>query len=497
MRAGRLWAIFWSVAGAVSVRVKIMGIVLGLVLLLGLGVTLQVRLSMNAMLGDELAKRGISLTRDLAARSADLILTNNTFVLYELLRDTLENNPDVRYAFILDASGNVLLHTFGTGLPVGLAESNAVGPKERYHLEVLDTEEGLIRDIAVPILDGRAGTARVGMSDRRLQGMLAATTRQLLIATALVSLMGVVAAYLLTLVLTRPIQELVEVTKAVVRGDWGRQSSVWARDEIGHLSLAFNAMTQHLALFNQQILQSNKELAALNEELQRKEELRRQLLSKVINAQEEERKRIARELHDETSQSIASLMVGLKIIEGATRLDEVKDKTAELRSTASRVLEGVHDLALELRPSVLDDLGLVEALKRYVKEYSRKHGIEIDFHSSGLEGVALPPEMETSLYRIIQEALTNVARHAQAATASVLLEQREDAMVAIIEDDGKGFNVKRVMGSRSKERKLGLFGMQERASLIGGKLTIESQPGLGTTVFVEVPLDGIGGGVDG
>lgn len=218
--------------------------------------------------------------------------------------------------------------------------------------------------------------------------------------------------------------------------------------------------------------------------------MRTRLLQKVISAQEEERKRIARELHDETSQSLTSLMVGLKIVQSASNMEEVGERTAELRSLIEKTLEGVHDLALELRPSILDDLGLVAAVRKHMRDYSRKSDIRMDLHTRGLENRRLPPEIETALYRIVQEGLSNVVKHASAEKVDVVLEHRGSSVVAKIEDDGRGFNVDQVMNSRKEERRLGLFGMYERASLVGGALTLKSRPGHGTTVFIEIPLDG-------
>ena len=147
----------------------------------------------------------------------------------------------------------------------------------------------------------------------------------------------------------------------------------------------------------------------------------------------------------------------------------------------------MHHLATELRPSLLDDLGLDAAIQRYTKEYSAKMKINVDLHVSGLSGQRLPSEVEVAVYRIIQEALTNIAKYAEASNVSVVLRYRDSLLMAIIEDDGKGFDVNSVMASEAESR-LGLFGMYERASLIGGKLTIESQPAAGTTVFLKIPL---------
>jgi signal transduction histidine kinase len=228
------------------------------------------------------------------------------------------------------------------------------------------------------------------------------------------------------------------------------------------------------------------ENAALYEELQQRESLRGQLLEKVIIVQEEERKRISRELHDETGQALTSLMVGLKVLQGTTSLQEVQEKTSQLRAVAAQTLDGVHRLALELRPSVLDDLGLVAAMQRHARDWGKNFGLSVDFQATGLDR-RLSPQVETTAYRIVQEALTNVARHADAQNVSVLLEYRGDSVVCIVEDDGRGFDVRKVLEAKGM-RRLGLYGMQERISLVGGKLTVESTAGLGTTVFVEIPL---------
>ncbi|WP_258358676.1 HAMP domain-containing protein [Moorella sulfitireducens] len=270
MRNQRFWRLFQAVSDATSVRVKIMGIVLGLVILLGISLTVQMRFSLRAALGEQLEKRGVSIAGDIAARSLDLVLTNNVYALHQLLIDTLKNNEDARYAFIVDPGGNLLAHTFGEGFPRDLLEANSVSGGEKFKIETLDTDEGLIHDIAVPIFDGRAGIARVGMAEHSVKKALASTTWKMLLVTYLVSLLGIAAAYFLTRVLTKPILELVKVAGAVARGDLNQKARVWARDEIGRLSMAFNTMTENLASlynekeeFNRQLLRRNQELTTI------------------------------------------------------------------------------------------------------------------------------------------------------------------------------------------------------------------------------------------
>jgi signal transduction histidine kinase len=630
----------------VSVRVKIMGIVLGLVLLLGVGVVIQVQRISRATLSLELDERAVSIARDVAALATDLILIEDFVSLRDRVLDSLTTNKDVRYIFVLDGRGNILAHTFGHFLPPDLQVANSGREYPGgFRIRTLASEEGFLRDVAVPIFGGRAGVVRVGMLEERLERILSGTTKRLLLLIAAVSLFGVVVAYLPTIILTKPLLELRNVAEAVGRGDFRTKARARFGDEIGQLTATFNAMVDSLETFRREITQRNEELVTLNliaaavsqslelqkvledaldkvletmklshgeillfdaefgsivpriyrgvssqfalaiqafsvgegipgrvaqleepvlieddlsydpcflrrslaateglrsmisvplrsknkvvgvldlfspnvlslmpeqlrllvaigdqigvavenarllEELKAKERMRLQLLEKVITAQEDERKRVARELHDETSQALTSLIVGMKVLESVADMPEVKEKAAELRALGGEILRDVHDLAFQLRPSVLDHLGMVAAVQRLSEDYAQKVGLHIDLEVFGFEGRRLPPATETTFYRLVQEALTNVAKHAEAKNVSVILKHEGPSVQAIVEDDGKGFNVAEVMGYAAKEKKLGLYGMEERAALVGGKLTIESTLGKGTTVFVDIPLE--------
>jgi signal transduction histidine kinase len=629
-----------------------MGIVVVIILIFCFGITYQVRNNMTATLYVQLENQGMAITRDLAARSTDLILTNNSFDLYQLVRDTVENNENVRYSLLLNPEGDILGHSFKGGIPVGLVGVNWISDDARFQLERIDTNEDLIIDVATPIFGGRAGLARVGMTTLPLQQTISEATRYWFLIAGLVSIIGLTATYFMTSLLIKPVKDLVEVTKAITKGDLKRQAPVWAPDEVGNLAMAFNEMTDFLAsarnqseVFQTELVKRNLELSALNtisnelsrsgeltdmmdrslskvlesmkldagmvsiltkegdhaniichkeippetlqklgsnnllscacgaavlkkspmvidgteetcpilnlrlsngkqllshaaipliskaqvvgilhiassqprqflteqinllsaighqmgvavenyrlwEELKHKQEVRGQLLEETISAQEAERKRIARELHDQTGQSLTSLMIGLKSLESNGH-SETKKQIADLRQLTAQTLEEVHNLALELRPSSLDDLGLIATLDQYTKEYADKFNIKAEFQAIGIKENLLSPEIEITLYRIIQEALTNIMKHAKAKRVSVLLEARGSSIIAIIEDDGKGFDIQKETVFNNDERKLGLHGMHERATLIGGTLTIESKLEMGTTVFVEVPLKAV------
>jgi signal transduction histidine kinase len=459
---------FWDIAGAVSVRTKILGIVLGFIVLLGAGVTIQARYALTATMTAQLEEQSVSISRDLAARAADPILLNDLLRLHDLLDETLANNPNVRYAFLLDSRGQVIASTFEGGFPLALLPLNSAHPSDHHHTALIQTDEGLIWDTAVPILDGKVGAARIGLSDASMRAALSTLTAQLLLTILLVSTTGILVAIFLTWILTRPILSLAHATQEVAKGDFSQRVKRWANDEIGDLADAFNKMTE--------------ELAHTDELRRERETLRRQLMEKVIATQEDERRRIARELHDSTSQNLTSLILGLRIMETQCQQCAAQTKASDLREVASHTLDEVHDLSMRLRPRVLDDLGLAAALERLASEWQTRYKIPVDVIIQLTE--RLPGDVETAIYRIVQEALTNIARHASAKSASILVERRGDLVRAIVEDDGIGFDVK----TNHSERHLGLLGMRERAELLNGTLTIESSPERGTSIFIEIPL---------
>jgi signal transduction histidine kinase len=204
-------------------------------------------------------------------------------------------------------------------------------------------------------------------------------------------------------------------------------------------------------------------------------------LRRVVAAQELERRRLARELHDETGQALTSILLGLKSVEEAPGREEARLAAAALRELVVATLQDVRRLAIELRPKALDDFGLVPALERLVQTYEGDTGISIDLEAQ-LGAERLPAEIETLLYRTVQESLTNVVKHAQATKASIVLTKRGDQVAAVVEDDGRGFDAVEAGDG------VGLLGMRERLALLGGRLQVESSAGKGTTLVVEVPL---------
>jgi PAS domain S-box-containing protein len=222
------------------------------------------------------------------------------------------------------------------------------------------------------------------------------------------------------------------------------------------------------------------------EEAQRQEEIRRLLLEHVLQAQEEERQRIARELHDEAGQLMTSLLVGLRAVSDARQLKDAKTQARALRKIASKAIGEVGRLARGLHSSVLDELGLRDAIQRFTDDYSAVHRVRVDLDFGQTPFSGLDSSAQIGLYRIIQEALTNVARHSHAQTVSVMFDWHQPLLRLMIRDDGAGFRSRNV-GDRPSNH-LGIEGMRQRASMLGGAFDIKSEPNKGTLIEVRLTL---------
>lgn len=239
------------------------------------------------------------------------------------------------------------------------------------------------------------------------------------------------------------------------------------------------------------LMQSYSNLAAvaiqnswLLERVRRGNEQLHALSQRLMKAQEDERLNLSRELHDESGQLLAALSVRLGLLEREAGTNPlVKPHLEELKRITTEIQEDLHKLAINLRPASLDHLGLVTAVQQYASEFSRQYGIPVEFEATGMKDRRISGDLETAIFRIVQESLTNVVLHARATRVDVLVSRHSKSVVTVIEDDGVGFTP----AYPDSEDHLGLFGMRERIEMLGGKFSIESAPGKGTTVRTEVP----------
>ncbi|MBI4319155.1 MAG: HAMP domain-containing protein [Chloroflexi bacterium] len=311
----------------------------------------------------------------------------------------------------------------------------------------------------------------------------------------------------------RPITTLTRAAEKIANGNLSNRTPFLGEDEIGRLALTFDVMrvklkesldsfqrlnrelesrveqrARDLRASEGELQQRNRELSMLYGELVIKDQTRGELLRKVITAQEDERKRIARELHDETSQSLAALVVALEAMTVSPDRGsvELKKRIETVKSLAVRTLDNINELIFDLRPALLDDLGLIPAIKWYAESRLQAGGVKVHIETCGDER-RLPPEVETALFRTTQEAITNIAKHAHADNVAVTLGFDDSSVSVEIEDDGDGFDVSAASKSTS-DGAFGLLGMRERVTLLDGNLDISSEPGGGTRVSIVVPL---------
>ncbi len=265
----------------------------------------------------------------------------------------------------------------------------------------------------------------------------------------------------------KKLQHFVEAASLLGRGDFKRTIRFKSEDEIKRLADSFNLMAKTLI---------------------DKMKLERKYLSQIIEAQENERKRISRELHDEIGQALTAIKFNLDRIDKdlPQTLTAIRGRLGEAKSLSNQVLSAMRQLSMDLRPTMLDDLGLIPMLRWYIQNFSNRLSISSSFQAIGFEE-KFPPQVETAFYRIIQEALNNIAKHSGASHVEIFLEKRDSIISASIMDDGRGFDLSKVLEPESPEKGFGIIGMQERVSLLGGKIHIQSSPGLGTRIFIEAP----------
>lgn len=304
-----------------------------------------------------------------------------------------------------------------------------------------------------------------------------------LVTTLIVGVVEVGLGWYIWRSLSGGLRRLLQATREVSQGDLSQPVPVTSGDEFGELARSFNAMMLSLRQSQDENLRLTQEALRMREERVR---LLQESLVRVVQAQEEERQRVARELHDQAGQALTAIRLGLAQLERETTSPQVKEQAASLRALTADTMEEIRNLALDLRPAALDELGLVPALREMVRDFSRRVGFPINLEVSGLEK-RLPLEIEVALFRAIQEGLTNVAKHSRATHACVNLKADATRLEVGVEDNGVGFSVAEVVGALGR-RSLGLFGIQERVSLLGGTSQVQSEPGKGTKLTISVPL---------
>ena len=445
----------------------------------------------------------------LASHSADLIkhefrheMLEGDFTRIQESLDTIAESNGFRIIYFLNPAGQVVFAPRGKHKPIQLKNTqpgcqpcHRLPPEDRPKSAVVTTDDGeRVFRTMLPIENGPA-CARCHDSEQRLLGELltdismapleaplAASFRiNLLWSAGMILIVMLSITFAMNKLVIHRLEGAVQTLKRFAQGERGVRLQLQGPDEIAQLGTAFDEMAQSIEF-------QDKTNRALAKDLQRQSERRRELLKKVITAQEEERTRVARDLHDELGQGLASITLGLTNFEIllASEPKEAKAQIRKVRSQVTDMIDQMHDIIMDLRPSALDHLGLEPALRTYGEPMLEEVGVKLDV-TSELK-FRLPVEIEIAVFRTFQEALTNIVRHARAQRATIRLAMRDGLFEGEVADDGQGFEIDQVDPMNSGGKGFGLLGMNERVALCGGELKILSKPGSGTRIQVRIPI---------
>jgi signal transduction histidine kinase len=458
---------------------KILGIGFLTAILFGAVTLLQSRASTSQILYQLLEQRTLSMGRSFADTIQRPASTGDYFAIVQHLHEFQKTFPEIRYVIVRNKGGEIVASSFKRRVPKDLLQLSAPKCPPDCSVQMLGSAEGLIIDAHFPVVGGYAGTIQLGVLDKMVSGELSVLTRVVLWGLLLCATLGICLALLLTDILTRPIHHLVQSANRIREGEFETRAKVFSNDEVGRLAIAFNQMAEALMRYRQ--------------EVNAKEKARLSLIERTVQVQEEERKVISRELHDHFGQSLLALLLevqsGCKYSPGRCEYSHMPGSLCfKVEKTIRQIIEEVHRLAWGMRPSILDDYGLESALARHIEEVSKKAGLQIDFQYISPNGQQrLPSRIEVPLFRIAQEAITNIIRHAKASHGSVVILIQNQQIMMLVEDDGQGFDPALVQDKG--DQCLGLMGMRERVNLLGGSFVIESVSGEGTTIRVRIPLN--------
>lgn len=501
MRVFRQWTGFRLRA---KLTLLIESLVILIVLITGIITTMREKESLES----ELHKRGLALAADLARFTARPLLRPDLTTLRRFVNHSMKQDY-VRYVVILDPHGKVVMHsdlaevgkTYMDSLSIAAVNSKAPGCS---HTSLPEKEESLF-DIFAPVQvsDVRLGTVRLGYSYLAVEKEIAEAQQQILIIGIVTTIIGGVVAYLLAIFISSPIRRITDATEKVANGDLNTPLTIKRNDEIGTLATSFNKMAQDLGRHRKHLEElvegRTSELGTANEQLRREiaerkrsegelkqsRERLRDLASHLQSIREEERSRIAREIHDELGQALTALKmdthwVGQRLSNKNQQL--LLEKTQSMSKLIDMTVQSVQRISSELRPGLLDDLGLSAAIEWQANEFRSRTNIQCKIISIP-EDIILDSDSSTAIFRLFQETMTNIARHANATRVEVMLKQKSGTVELIVHDNGKGITEKENSDSGS----FGLIGMRERVHSLGGYLTIRGAPNKGTSVEVFIP----------
>lgn len=434
---------------------------------------------MNNLTKEETSIRGYEIGNYIGVLSSEEILQDNQYLVFTRIKKTCDMNRDVQYIIVTDYRGHIFTSTINRNFPQGLPQTIDIPPDKESVTTYYNSNEGIITEIIVPIEGGKVGAVRVGMNSDTMNLLMLHMMVNFFLFTALLLILAGFFGNTLTAQLIRPIEHLAAASLEIKKNNYNVQIPVMSEDEVGRMTQAFNEMVRELKV-------KNEAEAYLIAELQKKEDNRNMLLRKLYTMQEDTRKALSRELHDGAGQSITSILAYLRILYSQTNDPKQQQFIDAIRDIVAGVLNEMRQMALDLRPPSIDDIGVVQTMEKYFYRTVEHNDLDGIFDADDTIP-PIPNEISLALYRVLQEAMTNIIRHADANKVEVTIRYQGETLFVSIRDDGRGFSEEQAEFARRNDH-IGLYGMKERVELLKGMFKIQSAPNCGTTILISIPL---------
>ncbi len=469
-----------------SIYFKFNLLIVGAICLCGILMGCIFMYTTKVMLRQELDQYGKDTILALNIAINNDVLLDNKFAIYEQLVDTLHQNEQIKYIIVTSPEGKIISSTFVKGFPVGLPvyrEKSQEYENELFDIVVYDSNEGNIREYMYTPNNNIIGSIRVGLKESIMLEIMKEKFIQIILTIFIICVVSSILATYYAWHFLQPIEILSKAVKEISKGNYDISVDRIGNDELGYLMQIFNNMARRLS-------KKERENTYLLSELRKKEEHNSLLMAQLFRAQEDERQRISQELHDGTSQTMVSILTYLRILHDKLTTKEQKDFLAGIRELISQTLDSIRALAVNLHPPLLKDLGLIVAIEKFLDMVQQTStDIKIKFEYQG-DFSKLPDMLALVCYRIIQEGITNIVKHANARRAKVKIFYEETKIRMEIIDNGIGFDEETAQRAKLNHH-LGLRSMQKRIELLQGKFEIISKLNKGTIIKITIPIENI------
>ena len=459
----------------ISFKIAISVILPSLICTLALLLFMKYTLTQNLL--ENLNKRMQTTCSDIEYSIIDSIATNNSIEANRILKNIKQQNKEVVYIYIQRPFGRVLASTFEEGVPADLISLNSSSDKL---VRSFNTKNGLIYDLNYPLLGGGFGTIHIGYSPMLIIDRINGLVLKFLLFGFIVIIVSLLFFLFLTQSIVDNINKLIHLAKRVSVGDFDSRVNIKSKDELENLAQSLNSMANDLKMHKIERLKMEERLKKEEEE-----EKRRELLRREISSLEKERKRISMEIHDGVMQTLASGQINLfHVISNKDIPENLRERLRISYSIFKDATNDLRNLTVNLRPRMLEEVGLKRSVETLLERAQQNSSLDIEFTYD--VNSKLHDYIELSLFRIVQEAINNVIKHANASLISVTIKEIDDKIELVIEDNGTGFEI------NYKDKKYinsyGLIDMKERAESLGGSLNIERKGEGGTKIYANIPF---------